>query len=222
MRQIASGVYTLPLEYEFMGEQRVITPAALETERGLLLIDVGLPAHVEALETHFADAGFGFSDIETIVITHQDGDHAGGLKEGRERSGATVAAHVDDTPYIDGDRQPIKEDDHYPPAPVDIEVVDGVQFRTAAGPARVVAIPGHTPGHISLYLPDDHLLIAADALTAEDGLAGPIMKFTPDEPAAVESVGRLAELTVERTLCYHGGLVEHDADRIGAVYAALE
>lgn len=223
MQWIVSGVYAFPLEYEFMGEQRTITPAAVETDRGLVLVDAGLPSHVDAIEAHLGDAGFGFDDVATVLVTHQDGDHAGGVADIAAWSDAAVVAHVDDAPYIAGDRPPIKSEDgeRYPPTPVDIEVVDGVRFRTAAGPMRVVATPGHTPGHVSLYFPEERLLLAADALTADEELGGPNEPFTPDMAAAVESIGRLASLDIERTLCYHGGLVEHAPDRIGAIHDSL-
>lgn len=221
MQQLLSGVYTLPLEFEFMGERQTIHPVAVETDHGLVLVDIGTPDHVDALESQLDDLGFGLDDIDTILVTHQDGDHAGGLGEAKRRSNALVVAHVDDAPYIDGRRHPIKGDERYPPAVVDIELVDGVVFRTAAGPMRVVATPGHTPGHVSLYLPDAKLLLAADALTADNGFGGPNEPFTPDMDDAVESVGRLAALDVDRTLCYHGGLVDHDPDRIEAIHETL-
>ena len=73
-----------------------------------------------------------------------------------------------------------------------MEVVDGVCFRTAVGKVQIVATPGHTPGHVSLYVPDERLLIAGDALTADDEFGGPNEAFTPDMAAAVDSIGRLA------------------------------
>jgi glyoxylase-like metal-dependent hydrolase (beta-lactamase superfamily II) len=222
MQQLLPGVYSLPLKFEFMNERRTIHPAAIETDHGLVLIDVGTPDHVDTLESQLEEAGFTYDDVDTILLTHQDGDHAGGLSEVQRRSNALVVAHTDDAPSIDGRRDPIKGDERYPPAAVDIEVVDGVVFRTVAGPLRVVATPGHTPGHVSLYLPEAELLLAADALTAEDEFGGPNEPFTPNMDAAVESIGRLAALNVERTLCYHGGLVEHGADRIEAIHESLE
>jgi glyoxylase-like metal-dependent hydrolase (beta-lactamase superfamily II) len=223
MQRIVSGVYALPLEYEFMGEQRTITPAAVETDRGLVLVDAGLPSHVDAIEAHLSDAGFAVADVATVLVTHQDADHAGGLANIAARADAAVVAHVDDAPYIAGDCHPIKSEDgeRYPSTPVDVEVVEGVRFRTAAGAMRVVATPGHTPGHISLYFPKQRLLLAADALTAEEEFGGPNEPFTPEMETAVESIGRLAGLDVERTLCYHGGLVEHAPDRIDAIHDSL-
>jgi glyoxylase-like metal-dependent hydrolase (beta-lactamase superfamily II) len=120
----------------------------IETDSGLILFDVGFPGQSNHLAAQLEEAGFGFEDVELIVITHQDGDHAGTLRAVKDRSGALVAAHADDVPYIDGERDPIKggsNSDRYPPASVDIALVENVTFRTAAGPVRIVATPGPLP-----------------------------------------------------------------------------
>lgn len=221
MEMMAPGVSTLPLEFEHEGSMRSIWPAAVAIETGVVLVDTGFPDTVSELESQLEMAGFGFDQVELIVITHQDIDHAGGLEAVKRHSGAPVLAHTDDAPYIAGDRDLKGSFGGYTPVPVDIELVDGVTIRTSVGPMRVVATPGHTPGHVSLYLPEEHLLLAADAITAEAAFDGPNEDATLDMDAAVESIGRLAELDVERTLCFHGGVVEHDAERISTIYEAL-
>ncbi|MEF8851032.1 MAG: MBL fold metallo-hydrolase [Haloarculaceae archaeon] len=220
MDSIAPGVYTLPLAFGPGDDDPLMYPAAVETERGLILVDTGFPDHVEAVETHLAGAGFDPEDVALVVVTHQDADHAGALEALASRTGATTLAHADEAPYIERER-PLLKERGYPPARVDVELVDGVTFRTAAGDMRVVATPGHSPGHVSLYLPGERLLLAADAITADAAFDGPEEAATPDMDAAVESVGRLADLAVERTLCFHGGLVEHDPGRLREVYETL-
>lgn len=87
---------------------------------------------------------------------------------------------------------------------------------------EVVFTPGHAPGHVSLYFPEKRLLVAADALTAdEDGLQGPSERFTLDMAGAAESVERLAALDVESVHCYHGGTVAADSDRIAEVAESI-
>jgi glyoxylase-like metal-dependent hydrolase (beta-lactamase superfamily II) len=71
-----------------------------------------------------------------------------------------------------------------------------------------------------LYFPDERLLVAADALTADDGvLQGPRPEMTEDVALALESVGRLAELDVDHVVCYHGGAVGAGSDRIAEIAA---
>lgn len=89
---------------------------------------------------------------------------------------------------------------------VDGTLEDG-QVLPVHGGVQVVYTPGHTPGHISLYVPDERLLIAADMLRVEDGqLLGPNAANTPDMAQAEESLAKLAVLDIEYVLCYHGGL----------------
>lgn len=218
------GVYVLPITVEYGGRDLTINPAAVETDRGLVLIDVGPPGAVGGIRTHLRELGFGLEDIWLVLATHHDGDHVGGLADLLEHVDPIVAAHRDETPFITGEREPIKGDgDRYPPVPVDLELAGGVRIPTVAGSMAVLETPGHAPGHVSLHFSDHGLLIAGDALVADgdEPLSGPKPEFTPDPERAAESVGRLAELDVGQTLCYHGGYVEEGADRIAEIRAEL-
>ncbi|WP_408958074.1 MBL fold metallo-hydrolase [Natrinema sp. 74] len=217
-----TGIHALPITVEYDGRSITITPAVVETNRGLVLLDVGPEGAVGPLETHLTSLGYELADIWLVVLTHHDGDHAGGLAELVERVDAVVATHREEAPYVSGERDPIAGDgDRYPPVDVDLELADGVRIPTLGGPMAVVATPGHAPGHVSLYFPDGNLLIAGDALVAdgsEGKLAGPKPRFTPDMDRAMESVGSLAALEVDHTLCYHGGYVDRGSKRIGEIY----
>jgi glyoxylase-like metal-dependent hydrolase (beta-lactamase superfamily II) len=223
--EIADGVYAFPQTISRGGEEATFTPAAVETDRGVLLLDVGFPQALDQLEGHLADLDREFDDVWAVLLTHQDGDHAAGLSELADRADPLVFAHRECAPYVDGRLGLLKGeegDDRYPPVPVDVEVTDETTLRTMAGPMQVVHTPGHTPGHVSLYFPEPRLLVAGDALTAQEGdLAGPDEQFTLDLEEAAESVGRLADEDVERTLCYHGGLFEQGTGAIARLWTEL-
>lgn len=221
--ELADGVYSFPLAVSFPDRELTIHPAGVETDDGLVLVDAGYADRLDVLADALDAHGFAFDDIEYVVVTHQDGDHAGGLAELLAETDAPVLASPGDTPVIEGDREPLKSGgDRYDPVPVDIRVTDGTELRTAAGPLRVVETPGHTPGHVSLHVPNRDLLLAADALIADDdGLQGPSTKFTPEYEQATESVGRLANLDADATLCFHGGFVEHGPGGVADVYESL-
>ena len=213
-----ASVHALSVPVEYGGLEMTITPVAIETDRGVVLVDVGPAGAVDALAAQLDSVGHSLAVCWLVVCTHHDGDHVGGLAELRERTDVVVAAHRDEAPFVDGRRRPQKASDgRYLPTPVDVELVDGVRFASAAGPVRVVATPGHTPGHLSLYLPDHALCLAGDALVADDSerpLAGPKPEYTADLDRARESVERLAELDVDHTVCYHGGHVAQGSARI--------
>lgn len=217
---IATGVYDFPQTIERAGEETTIHPSAVETPTGLLLIDVGFPGLVDQVGDNLAATGHGWDDVRAVILTHQDGDHAGGLEEVLDRTDVVVYAHERCAPYVDGRKQPIKspEGERYPAVDVDVELVDGVRFRTAAGAMDVVFTPGHAPGHIALHFPAERLLLAADALTADaSGLAGPSEEYTLAMDEALESVETLADREIDRIHCYHGGTVEADPAAMRAV-----
>jgi glyoxylase-like metal-dependent hydrolase (beta-lactamase superfamily II) len=131
-----------------------------------------------------------------------------------------------DTPYIEGRQRRLKPSpemleqrphmrevlERLEPVGVDEQVENGSHLELAGG-TRVVFTPGHTPGHISLYLERPNILIAGDALTAEGGyLNGPNPSVTLDMRAAIHSTQRLADLDVSTIVCYHGGVVSEDAN----------
>ena len=224
--ELTDGVYTLPLTVGEGDAARTFHPAAVETDRGVLLLDAGLPGTTEALSAALSDAGRSLSDVTAVLLTHHDGDHAGGLAGARERAGDPVVyAHEAATPFVNGREHPVKSDpdaERYPPVPVDVELQDGVTFRTAAGPMRAVFTPGHAPGHLALHLPEAGLLLAGDALTSADGeLRPPNERFTPDPAEATRSVGRLAELDFDRVHCYHGGPTDEGTAAVERVYDGM-
>lgn len=213
---LAPGVHDLALTFDRGEDEMTIHPAVVETPRGLILVDVGLDLDVlrEGFDAHDLD----ITDVHTVILTHQDGDHVAALSSLVDETDVTVAAHREATPYIDGRSELVKGNRRYDPVGIDLELCEGVRFRTDAGPMEVLFTPGHAPGHICLYFPDHGALLAADAVTAREGvLAGPPEDMTPDLEGALISVGRLAEYDIQRILCYHGGPIsatQEDLERI--------
>ncbi len=219
-------VHTFPFEVEIIGREMTLHPAAIETERGLLLLDAGMPHTVGAIVDGIEETEFAVEAVDMVLATHQDGDHAGGISEIVERSGATVLAHETAAPVVDGCERPrtATDEERYPPVRVDVEFNGRLTIDTRAGPAEVIETLGHTPGHVSVYLPGERLLIAADALGIypDVGLAAPEDEVTMVPDRALASIERLSELAIDSILCYHGGLTEKGSDRLAEIVAADE
>ena len=225
--QIAEGVYVLPIPRGPQGAGGFLNlTLILDMQNGDTLVDAGLPDQAEAIGSALVEAGIGVRDLRRIIFTHQDLDHVGSGAALVRQSDATVLAHPADSPHIEGSLRPLKFTsemleqrpqmrevlERLEPVRVDKHLEDGDRLDLAGG-TRVIFTPGHTPGHLSLYLERPKVLVAGDALTAEGGyLNGPNPPFTLDVGEAARSVRRLAELDVETIVCYHGGVVGDDAN----------
>jgi glyoxylase-like metal-dependent hydrolase (beta-lactamase superfamily II) len=225
--RIADGVYVLPIPRGSREAEGFLNlTLVLDDENGNTLVDTGLPGQEEALASALDEAGVGVRDLRRIILTHQDLDHIGSGAPLVRQSGARVLAHAADAPYIEGELRPLKPTpemleqrpqmrevlQRLEPVRVDEYLEDGSRLDLAGG-IRVVFTPGHTPGHLSLYLERPKVLVAGDALTAEEGhLNGPNPSATLDTGEAAQSVSRLAELDVGTIVCYHGGVVGEDAN----------
>jgi glyoxylase-like metal-dependent hydrolase (beta-lactamase superfamily II) len=224
--RVNDDVHILPLPMEYRGQTSMLNVTlVVDPGRGNMLVDTGLPGQRDLIEGGLGEVGLTLEDVTPIVVTHQDLDHVGSLHALVEASGARVLAHEIEAPFIDGRRRPrFATPERLAQAPEMRPIVERFQFTAVdetlrdgsrldvAGGVLVVHTPGHTPGHICLYLERSGTLIAGDALTAGDGrLQGPNPTATLDMEAAMRSVRRLAELDVETIVCYHGGVVREEA-----------
>jgi glyoxylase-like metal-dependent hydrolase (beta-lactamase superfamily II) len=225
--RIANSVYVLPIPRSPQEASSFLNLTLIvDEENGNTLVDAGLPDQTEAIGAALGEAGIGVRDLRRIIFTHQDLDHVGSGAALVRQSGAQVLAHSADAPYIERRLRPLKPSpemieqrpqirevmEHLEPVSVDEQLENDTRLELAGG-TRVIFTPGHTPGHISLYLERSKILIAGDAVTAERGhLNGPNPLATPDIPTAIESLKRLADLDVDTIICYHGGVVSDDAN----------
>ena len=225
--RIADGVYVLPIPRGSEGADGFLNlTLILDEQYGNTLVDAGLPDQAEAISSALVEAGIGVRDLRRIIFTHQDLDHVGSGAALVRQSDATVLAHPADSPHIEGSLRPLKFTpemlerrpqmreilERLEPVRVDEHLEDSDRLDLAGG-TSVIFTPGHTPGHLSLYLERPKVLVAGDALTAEGGhLNGPNPPLTLDVGEAARSVRRLAELDVETIVCYHGGVVGDDAN----------
>jgi glyoxylase-like metal-dependent hydrolase (beta-lactamase superfamily II) len=220
-------VYVLPIPRSPQEASSFLNLTLIVDEvNGNTLVDTSLPDQSETISAALGEAGIGVRDLRRIIFTHQDLDHVGSGAALVRQSGAKVLAHSADAPYIEGRLRPIKPSpemieqrpqirevmERLEPVSVDEQLENDTRLELAGG-TRVIFTPGHTPGHISLYLERSKILIAGDALTAERGhLNGPNPLATPDMPTAIESLRRLADLDVDTIICYHAGVVSEDAN----------
>ena len=85
---------------------------------------------------------------------------------------------------------------------------------------RIIATPGHTPGHISVLDPVGSLLVVGDAMgNINHRLSGSNPQYTADMAQAHQSVKKLAALTFAKAVFGHGDPLEQDASAAVATLA---
>lgn len=189
----------------------------------LTLVDSGPVGAAEEIELGIRGLGLDPAGLSRIVLTHAHEDHTGSAGVLAERWGARIAAHRLEAPVIRGERPvpppvlldwelPVWENTRgLPPAPptrVDDEVEDGTALDFGDG-ARVVHVPGHTPGSVALHLPRHGVLFTGDAVAAAERVM--LGVFNVDREQAKAALRRLSVLGPS-ALCFgHGAPVTENA-----------
>ncbi|WP_341302935.1 MBL fold metallo-hydrolase [Lysinibacillus sp. FSL H8-0500] len=204
--KISRGVEILELKFN----GAFIHPTLLWDHEMAVLIDTGFPGQMEDLRVAMDKVGVSFNKLKVVILTHQDIDHIGSLPEILQECGRNinVYAHELDKPYIQGEL-PLLKDGHIvnpPKGKVDDTLHDGQELPYCGG-IRVIHTPGHTPGHISLYLRQSKTLVAGDSMYSVNGtLEGIHAPTTLDINVARQSLKKYLDLDIECVVCYHGGL----------------
>ena len=126
----------------------------ITSDRGHILIDGALPESVPQIRDHIKELGFKLEDVRLLVNSHVHFDHAGGLGQLQQLTGAHAAASADAAKvFASGESGP--DDPQYGILPPidrlkNVEVVRQGQI-LKVGSLMVMArmTPGHTPGGTS-------------------------------------------------------------------------
>ncbi|ALB45516.1 MBL fold metallo-hydrolase [Clostridium beijerinckii] len=214
--KIAEGLDVL----ELGSEERRMNATLIWDDKNVILIDAGLPGQLENIREEVEKAGVSFDKINKIIITHHDLDHIGSLSSivKNSKSEIEVLAHSGERPYIEGDKIGIKiTPERLSSMPESMKetikqlktkvnrVVKDEEELSYCGGIEVIYTPGHTPGHICLYLKKYKALVTGDAMNVvNDELIGPNPEYTFDMKQAIESLKKLTKYDIETVICYHG------------------
>lgn len=204
--EIAKGVEMLQLEFQ----EFIIHPILLWDDEMAVLIDTGFPGQFEDIQVEMERVGVSVDKLKVVILTHQDIDHIGSLPNVLENgvSDIKVYAHELDKSYIEGDL-PLLKDVHVenpPKGKVSDKVIDGQELPYCGG-ILILHTPGHTPGHISLYLKRSKILVAGDSMYSVNGVLGGVhAPTTLNIMEARQSLKKYLNLDIESVVCYHGGL----------------
>ena len=162
------------------------------------VVDTGTPNNASKIADVVRTAGFGWDAVHHVILTHYHPDHVGSVGEVLATAAkARAYAGAADIPQIKSPR-PLK-------AVGDNDEVFGL---------RMIATPGHTPGHVCVFDPAGSLLILGDAMNnTGNKLAGPNPQYTADMAEAHQSVKKLAKLKFERAFFGHGEAIDQGASQ---------
>ena len=210
--ELAPGVVRIPT----LGAAGINSFAFVEDDGSVTLVDCGLRRAPGRIVAGLRAVGRHPGDVQRIVLTHAHADHAGGAADLVARTGAPLAVHERDAAFVERGEVPAYDPSlwagrlltrmsrgGFPPVAVGERLTDG-QVLDVAGGLRVVATPGHTPGHVSLLHEPTATLITGDALINTLGLRRAWRFSCTDFRQNERSVHVLGELEYERAGFTHG------------------
>ena len=187
--------------------------------RNPALVDSGFIGHAgQTADWVHARTG----QLSLVVNTHWHADHVGGNAI-LQAQGAGIAASIPDADAIarrdPGCCQAEYLDQPVAPYTVDQPLHDGQIMPLGDAEWQVIRTPGHTPGHMCLWQPDERLLITGDALSDYDvGWVNTALDGPEAAATALASLQRLSGLSPRVLLPAHGPI---PADTASALTAAL-
>ncbi len=244
--KISEGLVMLELKSNVPNVEEVMYPVIVWDENELVLIDTGLPGQASSILNLIEKEGVSPQRMTKIIITHHDMDHIGSLTqivktvESDSGNKVEVLSHEIEKPYIQGDLMPLKftkemidslkkQMEELPPEkrseyqslffsnkPKVTKTLVDKQELPYCGGITIIHTPGHTSGHIFVYLNRYKTLIAGDGLNFEklsDGelkLTGPNPPYTYNMEEALNSLKKLMDYDIQKIVCYHCGLIQNN------------
>lgn len=244
--EIVPGIhrFELPIPFAMPGEEIQMVGETnvylIRRTDGWLLVDAGLdaPETLETLEQSLAEIGASVTEIHQIVATHFHHDHLGLAGKLRDRSGAEVALHRDDLPFIDmlgaGAEQTLRESRDWfcengapkKELPIfadwgelrapDTILSGGERISTGYFDFEVMWTPGHSPGHVCLYERDKKLLLSGDHILEDISSEVGGAPGYQDNPLAdyLNCLHTSRDLDVELVLPAHGSPFTRYRERV--------
>jgi len=195
------------------------------------LVDGGLPWHGNTLIGGLHEAGFELRDIDRVLLTHFDVDHAGGLSA-FDGADLTIYVGAADEPFVTGERAPPLSNHKgliqrlgRPLVPAPDNPVETVADGDTVGSFTVYETPGHTPGHVCYVSESLSAAFLGDLVREADGKLHPSpWPVSYDTDAVAESVRSLTERApdFETAAMGHGvPFARGGSDRLAELVAAL-
>ncbi len=221
LKKITDNLYQIPLG--------PVNAFLLIDGEQLILIDTGFKNDHTKILKALKLLNRGPADIKHIILTHSHPDHAGALADLVYISGAKTYMHSEDAALI---RQGLAGRLPHEVSPeilnkilyhlfikrsankndvvqIDVELKDN-EILPLAGGIDIIYTPGHSLGHVSLYVKDLDLLIAGDICSNLMGL-----KFSTvyeNTAEGIRSIKKVANYSFNIAVFGHGNAILKNAN----------
>lgn len=147
--------------YLYAGQKTIlIDPGHLQNETGIRCFDM--------LQESMRADGFSVDDIDLILCTHSHPDHCEAATAVKEQKEVNVAMHSEEESHMQVLSQLFERmTGKRPPLPsIDIFLDEGtLELGTETlDTIQVLTTPGHSPGSLSFFFPDEKALVTGDAV----------------------------------------------------------
>ena len=209
---ISDNVYYRKIYFSFVmpSATRVIAVyAALLKGKQNVLVDCGVSYSLPDIQQMCADAGISLDDVNVLINTHCHADHTGGNAVIRDIvPDIKIWAHPAAIPLL------ADKELHVATRPVpyfrylmkdnvtvDKALEDGEVIGITGYPMQIIYTPGHSKDSISIFLPEESILLAGDAIINMEE-----MPFYEDASAMYNSLEKLRMLNARYVLSAFNGL----------------
>ena len=185
-------ILRLTINMQFGEFENIVYPTLLWDKENIILVDCGFIGSLHDLEEELHRHELSVNQLTGLVLTHHDHDHMGAAAALKKlNSSIKIYSSSAEAPYICAKEKPLRlcqaeemqktlppEQQDFgkafcnmlrqvEPVGVDYLLHDGDHFNWCGG-CCVIETPGHTPGHISLLIENDSIVITGDAIALEE------------------------------------------------------
>jgi glyoxylase-like metal-dependent hydrolase (beta-lactamase superfamily II) len=185
------------------------------TGENATIIDCGTGLHSNYVIEKIKEI-ISLNEIKQIVLTHEHYDHCGGIRDlyNSSKYKLKIFAHEKASDKIEKGESDFARmlGGEMPKIPVDVKLKDNEKIKIGDEDFQVLHTPGHTPGCICLYNPEDKVLFSGDTVFAYgsfgryDFPGGSIKDLK-------KSIKRLNELDVLDLYPGHESIVKNDGNK---------